>query len=257
MATVLPLEKQSPAAAHTTTVQMLACSPAAWNAVTLLLALPGTRRAPAPYLPGQFITLAVPTAQRTMYRSYSLCGDGRADAPWEITVKRQDKGLISTYLCQRARPGMLLRTSLPQGGFTLPGTMRPGAPLVFIAGGSGITPIYGMLRARAPGFGPAPAGLAALRLSQSGGCHLRPGAGGARSAATMAHPAAIRVDRRRPAAGGAGIGFPGRRGAERRVVRLRARRAEALAGGGGSAPGSARRAPPRRGLREPPPSPRR
>jgi ferredoxin-NADP reductase len=147
MAAVMPLEQRSPVAARKTTVQVLECVPAARDAVTLLLALPTKRCAPAPYLPGQFITLAFPTAQRTVYRSYSLCGDGRADAPWEITVKRQDHGLISTYLCHRVRPGMLVRTSLPQGSFTLPAVVRPEAPLVFIAGGSGITPIMGMLRA--------------------------------------------------------------------------------------------------------------
>jgi ring-1,2-phenylacetyl-CoA epoxidase subunit PaaE len=84
-----------------------------------------------------------------VYRSYSLCGDGRADAPWEITVKRHEDGLISTYLCQSVAPGALLRSSLPQGSFTLPAELRPGMPIVLVAGGSGITPIMGILRALA------------------------------------------------------------------------------------------------------------
>jgi ferredoxin-NADP reductase len=148
MATVLPVERR-PGTAHTITVEVLACIPAARDAVTLLLALPGTQRAPAPYRPGQFITLAFSAGQRVVYRSYSLCGEGRADTPWEITVKRHDSGLISTYLCRGVRPGALLRTSLPRGSFTLPATIRPDTPLIFVAGGSGITPIYGMLRALA------------------------------------------------------------------------------------------------------------
>ncbi len=149
MATATPLERSSSQRAQAVSVQVLACVPAARDAVTLQLAMPGTRRAPAPYSAGQFITLAFRSAERTYYRSYSLCGDGRRDAPWEITVKRHDKGVISTYLCQRARPGMVLQSSLPQGSFTLPEVIRPGAPLVFVAGGSGITPIYAMLRALA------------------------------------------------------------------------------------------------------------
>jgi ring-1,2-phenylacetyl-CoA epoxidase subunit PaaE len=149
MATAMPAERRAASGSSMVTVQVLACVPAARDAVTFLLAQPGTQRAPAPYLPGQFITLSFSTGERTLYRSYSLCGDGRADAPWEITVKRRDAGLISTYLCQRVQPGMVIRSSMPQGGFTLPATIRPDVPLVFVAGGSGITPIYGLLRALA------------------------------------------------------------------------------------------------------------
>jgi ferredoxin-NADP reductase len=126
-------------------VQVLARSDAARDTITLLLAVPGTRRAPAPYRPGQFITLRFPTSANPLYRSYSLCGDGSADRPWEITVKRQEAGVISTYLHHHAHPSMLLRASLPQGRFTLPAAPAPAIPLVFVAGGSGITPIYAML----------------------------------------------------------------------------------------------------------------
>jgi ferredoxin-NADP reductase len=149
MATAAPLDSRRSAGAMTLTVQVLARVAAARDAVTLRLTLPGTQRAPAPYLPGQFITLAFRGDRAIYYRSYSLCGDGRLDAPWEITVKRHDRGVISTYLCQRVRPGALLQASLPQGSFTLPAAIRSDTPIVFVAGGSGITPIYGMLRALA------------------------------------------------------------------------------------------------------------
>src|SRR5579871_155059 len=159
---IQPIQPVQPArAAQTTqsltTVQVLRVTPASRDAVTLTLAVPGTQRAPAAYRPGQFITLAFSTAPNgtsgakgtTLYRSYSLCGDGRADRPWEITVKRQNAGIVSSYLSANARPGMLLQATLPQGRFTLHSTVRPDRPIVFVAGGSGITPIYSMLRALA------------------------------------------------------------------------------------------------------------
>jgi ferredoxin-NADP reductase len=149
MASVVPAESRPRPHGQMVPVQVLACLPAAEDAVTLLLAMPGSQRAPAPYQPGQYITLAFPTTQKTFYRSYSLCGDGRADVPWEITIKRRHDGVISNYLFTHARPGMLLQASYPKGNFTLPATIRPGMLMVFIAGGSGITPIYGMLRALA------------------------------------------------------------------------------------------------------------
>ncbi|HEX9414466.1 MAG TPA: 2Fe-2S iron-sulfur cluster-binding protein [Ktedonobacterales bacterium] len=149
MASVSSLERRPSPGQQPVTMQVVARVPAARDVMTLLLALPGTQRAPAAYRPGQFITLAFPTERKTLYRSYSLCGDGRADAPWEITVKRHEAGLISRYLYDRVHPGAILQASVPQGKFTLPVAPRPDTPLVFVAGGSGITPIYGMLRALA------------------------------------------------------------------------------------------------------------
>lgn len=131
-------------AAHVARVERIAN-----DAVTLWLVAPGTTHAPAPYLPGQYITLALASTGGTLYRSYSLSSDGRPDRPWEITVKRQRDGAVSSFLCERATPGMLLYATPPRGNFTLPMSLRPGAPLVFIAAGSGIAPIYGMLRALA------------------------------------------------------------------------------------------------------------
>ncbi|HLY32814.1 MAG TPA: ferredoxin--NADP reductase, partial [Ktedonobacterales bacterium] len=129
--------------------QVVGRAQAAKDAVTLWLALPDTQRAPAPYQPGQFITLAIPSPRGLVYRSYSLCGEGRLDAPWEITVKRQEGGVASGYLYTNAQVGALLQCSPPLGSFTLPSRLTPGSTLIFVATGSGITPIMGMLRALA------------------------------------------------------------------------------------------------------------
>jgi ferredoxin-NADP reductase len=131
------------------TVQVLSVTSVARDTITLALAVPGTRHSPAAYRPGQFITLAFPGARSTFYRSYSLCGGGEADNPWEITVKRQNAGIVSSYIYTHVRPGMLLQASLPQGRFTLPATLQPGIPIVFVAAGTGVTPIFSMLRALA------------------------------------------------------------------------------------------------------------
>lgn len=131
--------------AETLQVQVLYRVEATESAVTLWLARPGTHEAPAPYLPGQFTTLALSVDGVRHQRSYSLCSDGSPDWPWEITVKRE--GLVSGILCDTIVPGALLQASAPHGAFTLPEPLDPEAPLIFVAAGSGITPIYGMLRA--------------------------------------------------------------------------------------------------------------
>lgn len=117
------------------------------DAVSLWLAEPGSQLAPAPYLPGQFVTLAVPLDGQMQYRSYSLCGDGRADRPWRIVVK--SAGAVSDALCREVVPGDLLYSTPPRGAFRLPSCLPTDIPLVFVAAGSGITPIYGMLSALA------------------------------------------------------------------------------------------------------------
>ena len=154
MATVLSGSPRSTGArrvitpARTITLQVVALAPAARDAVTLTLALPGGWHSPGSYRAGQFITLTIPTASGApLYRSYSLCDDGGGDTPWRITVKRTPGGKVSNYLIDRIQPGMVLQASPPQGNFTLPRQPQPSAPYVFVAGGSGITPIYAMLRA--------------------------------------------------------------------------------------------------------------
>jgi ferredoxin-NADP reductase len=117
--------------------------------VSIFIVLPGTRQAPAPYLPGQFVTLALPTPDDTLYRSYSLCGDGSMDQPWELTIKRVNEGAVSTFFYEHVDRGTLLYASIPRGAFTLPTDLSPEWVLTFVAVGSGITPIRGMLRALA------------------------------------------------------------------------------------------------------------
>jgi len=128
-------------------VQVIRHEVIAPDVVTLSLAQPGTRQAPGPYLPGQFITLAIPGNDGNTYRSYSLCGNGHARDPWEITLKRIPGGLISNYLYDNVRVGSILYTLPPRGAFTLPASLRPEQTLIFVAIGSGITPIRGFLRA--------------------------------------------------------------------------------------------------------------
>jgi 3-ketosteroid 9alpha-monooxygenase subunit B len=130
-------------------VQVVARQHVAADAVSLFLALPRTQRPPAGYYPGQFVSLAIPTPTETLYRSYSLCGYGSANDPWEITIKRVHKGRISNYLMDQVPVGSLLYVSMPRGTFTLPAPLRRDVPIIFVAAGSGITPIRGMLRALA------------------------------------------------------------------------------------------------------------
>jgi ferredoxin-NADP reductase len=92
---------------------------------------------------GQHINLTVEIDGRRRTRPYSPAS--AEGAPYiELTIGRHDGGLVSTYLCDHGRPGMVVGLDSVGGDFTLPDT-RPRRTL-FVSGGSGITPVMSMLR---------------------------------------------------------------------------------------------------------------
>lgn len=96
------------------------------------------------YLPGQFLTLAVPSERTGLVaRCYSLCSSPVEDEPPTITVKRTTDGYASNWLVDHLRPGDRLWVLPPSGIFT-PADLD--ADLLLLAAGSGITPIMSILR---------------------------------------------------------------------------------------------------------------
>ncbi len=96
---------------------------------------------------GQFITLELRTDyQQTVYRrSYSLVN--LPGEPLQIVVKRLPNGLASNYLFAQARPGLRLLVQRPTGMFTLSNGNPDHATLVLAGAGSGLTPLFAILRA--------------------------------------------------------------------------------------------------------------
>lgn len=99
---------------------------------------------------GQHINLTVEIDGRRRTRCYSPASAESAQHI-ELTIGRHDGGLVSTYLCDRARPGMIVGLDSVGGDFTLPAILP--RRILFVSGGSGITPVMSMLRTlRADGF---------------------------------------------------------------------------------------------------------
>lgn len=94
---------------------------------------------------GQFLTFVMPTASGLVRRSYSLCS-----APGEvpaIAVKRVPNGLFSRPMLELAAVGdRLTVVGGASGLFTLPDDDTVADPLIFLAAGSGITPIFSMIK---------------------------------------------------------------------------------------------------------------
>lgn len=118
------------------------------DTVTLVLQL---NRHVGGFLPGQHVNVSAEVNGRRVTRSYSLTNvpsSGRArPRRMSITVKRVEGGALSTHLVQQARVGDVLGIGPAFGEMTLPA--QPQGRWLFLAAGSGITPLMGLTRALA------------------------------------------------------------------------------------------------------------
>lgn len=100
---------------------------------------------PVEFRPGQYIGIGVQINGRFVWRSYSLTNVADGSDKFSITVKAQPGGRLSKHLVDAAHPGMNVRIARPAGEFHLADPLPE--KLLFIAAGTGITPIIAMLRA--------------------------------------------------------------------------------------------------------------
>ncbi|MDT5311740.1 MAG: stearoyl-CoA 9-desaturase oxidoreductase [Mycobacterium sp.] len=92
---------------------------------------------------GQHVNLTVEVNGRRQTRCYSPA-NAEGDRLLELTIGVHDDGLVSQHLFHNARPGMVVGLDCVGGDFVLP-TVRP-RRILFVSGGSGITPVLSMLR---------------------------------------------------------------------------------------------------------------
>jgi len=98
--------------------------------------------------PGQYITVRIhiPNEKYSLNRQYSLsCAPG--NDYYRISVKKEAEinpnGKVSTYLHGHLNVGDSIEASAPAGVFTL--NREESAPVAFISGGVGLTPLMSML----------------------------------------------------------------------------------------------------------------
>src|SRR5579871_2788704 len=97
------------------------------------------------YRPGQFITVIHPAMPHER-RSYSLSSHPTLDRNLRITVKRIANGAYSRWLFDHAKVGDKIETIGASGFFTLPDELDEQSTCIFLAAGSGITPVLSLLK---------------------------------------------------------------------------------------------------------------
>jgi 3-ketosteroid 9alpha-monooxygenase subunit B len=118
------------------------------DARTIEFEIPPQLAAAFRYQPGQHLQLRVPCGpdhdSKPLPRCYSLSGTPAVTGdPVRVTVKRVADGRASSWLCSRLGPGDTLEVAPPAGVFT-PKSLD--GDFLLFAGGSGITPVFSILR---------------------------------------------------------------------------------------------------------------
>ncbi len=95
---------------------------------------------PLHFLPGQYARLQIPNSED--WRSYSFANRPNANNQLQFLIRLLPNGVMSNYLREACQVGDTILMEAPLGSFYLREVERP---LVFIAGGTGLSAFLGML----------------------------------------------------------------------------------------------------------------
>ena len=97
------------------------------------------------FLPGQYLTLEVDIDGEPVRRSYSLCSSP-ADGELRVAIKKVTSGKFSSWANDKLKVGERIKVMTPEGRFTLQIDPKAKRNFVAFAAGSGITPVYSIMK---------------------------------------------------------------------------------------------------------------
>ena len=115
------------------------------DTVSVAFEIPEGGKSTFDYTSGQYLTLKFNINGNEERRSYSMCSSPFSGEPIRIAVKRVDKGLVSNHINDVIKVGDQIEVMSPQGNFTLETSLEQKTYVAFAAG-SGITPIWSMIK---------------------------------------------------------------------------------------------------------------
>lgn len=101
---------------------------------------------PVQYEAGQFLTFLVDYHGQEIRRSFSLGSTPGIDPQVYITVKKKENGAISRHILEHWSEGAVVNSLPPSGRFTLATNPSNNRQVFFIAAGSGIIPVFALLK---------------------------------------------------------------------------------------------------------------
>jgi 3-ketosteroid 9alpha-monooxygenase subunit B len=110
---------------------------------SFVLEVPAELQTAFAYRAGQFVTHRVRIDDQPLLRCYSMSSSPDVDDDFQVTVKRVAGGAVSNWMIDSLQPGDTIETTCPAGVFCL-GTED--TEIVAFAGGSGITPVFSLIK---------------------------------------------------------------------------------------------------------------
>lgn len=98
------------------------------------------------YKAGQYLTFIKQLGNKEIRRSYSITSSPALNEPLSIGIKRIDNGIFSRWFIDTAKPGDTVQTIGSGGFFVLPDDVNSYKQLFFFAAGSGITPMFSLIK---------------------------------------------------------------------------------------------------------------
>ena len=116
------------------------------DAVAISLAIPEELKNEFEYIPGQYITFKVAIGNSSYNRSYSLCSAPVLNEEYTVAVKEVKGGKVSSYFNQNLKEGDELEVMPPMGNFQAQPTLDDSQHYILFGGGSGITPLFSIVK---------------------------------------------------------------------------------------------------------------
>ena len=110
---------------------------------TFVFDVPGDLAELYRYRPGQFCTVRIDVDGRSVQRCYSMSSAPATDEHLAVTVKRVPGGVASNWLLDHVAPGDVLELTPPAGVFC---EDDGDTPILAFCGGSGVTPVFSILK---------------------------------------------------------------------------------------------------------------
>jgi ring-1,2-phenylacetyl-CoA epoxidase subunit PaaE len=98
------------------------------------------------YQSGQYLTLKINFNEQEERRAYSICSSPFLDKNLTIGIKKITNGKVSSYLYDSLKIGDSIEMMPPQGNFCIYTAVEDKKDYFFIAAGSGVTPVFSMLK---------------------------------------------------------------------------------------------------------------
>ena len=115
------------------------------EAISIGFAVPEEMREEFAFTSGQYLTLRTKLDGAEVRRSYSICS-GMDEGELRVAIKQLDGGLFSSFANARLRAGDTIEVMRPEGRFGLAPDATAERTYVGFAAGSGITPIFSIIK---------------------------------------------------------------------------------------------------------------